>query len=114
MDAAKQGDERALREAIEERDDVDLVDNNGRAPVHYAALNGHSDCVRTLIEAGCQVDLANNIGRTARSYAPELVDAILQEQNEARSAIHEALLDHSLEFSEMTAEQISSFTLPQY
>ena len=93
---------------------MDVANNYGWTPVHYAALNGHSDCVRLLMGAGCRMDLPDDECRTARSYAPELVDAILQEQNEARSAIHEALLDHSLEFSEMTAEEISSFTLPQY
>jgi len=49
--------------------DVDLSDNKGNTPLHYASSWGHIPIVQLLIERGCQYSAKNNEGFTASDYA---------------------------------------------
>ncbi|ODO07268.1 hypothetical protein L198_00847 [Cryptococcus wingfieldii CBS 7118] len=49
--------------------DVDMVDLQGNAPLHYAAAWGHLESVRVLLEKGCQFGAQNFEGFTANDFA---------------------------------------------
>lgn len=49
--------------------DVDLADNEGNTPLHYASAWGHIPIVQLLIERGCQYSARNNEGFTPSDYA---------------------------------------------
>lgn len=42
---------------------INTVDEKGRRPIHYAAMNGHLECVRLLIRAGSVVNCADKEGK---------------------------------------------------
>jgi ankyrin repeat protein len=46
-----------------------LKDNNGRAPLSYAAQSGQNDAVSLLLEKGAEADSRDKDGRTPLSYA---------------------------------------------
>merc|ERR1712129_426281 len=48
---------------------LDLVDDYGNAALHYAAYNGHLNCVRELLKGNPTRDVKNTHGETAASYA---------------------------------------------
>jgi len=39
---------------------VDIFDDTGMCPVHWAALRGHRECVNMLLDAGADVDVLNS------------------------------------------------------
>lgn len=45
------------------------IDNEGYAPVHYAALAGNLDAMQLLIEYGADINSTTNSGHTALSLA---------------------------------------------
>jgi ankyrin repeat protein len=49
--------------------DINLKDEDGRSPVHYAANNGHAEVVRVLIECGVDVNLADRNGVAPLHFA---------------------------------------------
>ncbi|KAJ1495352.1 hypothetical protein T484DRAFT_1763096 [Baffinella frigidus] len=42
--------------------DLAATDANGRAPLHFAALNGHTEMVRTLVDLGADIEAADSDG----------------------------------------------------
>jgi len=44
--------------------DVDLKDESGRTPLHYAALRGHKEIAELLIAKGADVNAKDDNGRT--------------------------------------------------
>ena len=45
--------------------DVNHKNNSGNTALHWAALNGHADCVAVLIKSGADVMVANQFQKTA-------------------------------------------------
>lgn len=43
---------------------LDAKDSDGETPLHYAALNGHLDCVKHLVRNGADVNLTDEEGST--------------------------------------------------
>jgi hypothetical protein len=71
--AARQGNLERVN-AILEADDslVNQKDESGAAPIHYAALNGHSRIVRLLVHRGAHVNSTDSqFGATPAGWAIE-------------------------------------------
>lgn len=49
--------------------DVNLEDEEGYTPLHYASMNGHDDAVQTLIEAGANLEMGDGFDRTPLTVA---------------------------------------------
>jgi ankyrin repeat protein len=56
------GEEEILKKHIEKLNgaSVDVLDEAGMAPIHWACLSGQLNCVRILLDAGSNVDLLNS------------------------------------------------------
>jgi ankyrin repeat protein len=62
-EAAKTGDLQKVQELIKaDPDAVNLKDNSGRTPLHWAARNDHLSVVRFLVENGADVNAEDNRG----------------------------------------------------
>lgn len=60
--------------------DPHCLDSFKYAPIHYAAMSGHAECLQLLIDHGCPVNLTNNDGMTALHLAvqyPKVVQTLL-------------------------------------
>jgi len=55
-EAAKQGDLSTVRAVLAAGTAPDLRDKDGRTPLHWAALGGHTEVVQLLLGAGAEVD----------------------------------------------------------
>ena len=56
--AAYRGHKGAVAALSAMKSDVNIMDQNGRTPLDWAASQGHVDCVATLVDFGAQQDLA--------------------------------------------------------
>ena len=68
-DAAKIGDETALKRLIEEGADVNEKDGRGITPLGVAVGFNRIPCVKALLAAGADVQLADARGSTVLHYA---------------------------------------------
>jgi hypothetical protein len=66
--------ERVTLALIEHGAVIDSVDEEGRTPTHYAALNGHPDILAVLLDAGAKVDVTDRSGWTPLFYASQRGD----------------------------------------
>ncbi|MGD9782516.1 MAG: ankyrin repeat domain-containing protein [Kiritimatiellia bacterium] len=48
---------------------VDVHDEDGQTPLHYAALNGYAECAKILLKAGADLNATNAAGQTALDLA---------------------------------------------
>ncbi|WP_039456707.1 ankyrin repeat domain-containing protein [Candidatus Jidaibacter acanthamoebae] len=48
---------------------LNLQDNDGRSPLHLAAIYNRSEVVRLLLEKGANKEIRDNSGKTAKDYA---------------------------------------------
>lgn len=60
LNAAKNGNDAELVKALEEKADVNTVDEYGNTPLHWATENGHAQIVNRLIEAEADMNKTNN------------------------------------------------------
>ena len=51
--------------------DVDVVDKNGRTPMHIAAANGLADAVNVLLQRKSKLDIPDKLGKTPLEVAVE-------------------------------------------
>lgn len=70
--AAEVGSKKALKLVLSKRPQaIHDVDNNGRAPLHWAAVCKHPYAMLTLVKHGSFVERTDVVGKTARQYALE-------------------------------------------
>jgi ankyrin len=68
-DAAMRGDAAALRDLLEQRNDVNAMQPDGSSALHWAAYRGDAAAVELLIRAGANVQAATREGATPLSLA---------------------------------------------
>jgi ankyrin repeat protein len=71
---------------------INATNDAGNSPLHWAALNGHLECVKLLIQAGADVTIINRAGHDAVFEAEindknEVVDWLLGAVEELESGI---------------------------
>ncbi|MCY4661382.1 MAG: ankyrin repeat domain-containing protein [Acidobacteria bacterium] len=64
VEAAKQGDEKAVAQLLEQGADVDTPQGDGATALHWAAHRNDARMLDRLIESGADVDAANDLGAT--------------------------------------------------
>lgn len=52
--------------------DLESVNNNGEAPLHWAAVNGQLELCKLLVEAGADFLKANGLNKTASEVAYDM------------------------------------------
>jgi len=74
---------------------INLQDNDGDTPLHWAASNDHEAIVKLLLDKGANANLQNNDGETPLQH--EIVRMILAKQKvqEITSTLELALFDES-------------------
>jgi ankyrin len=82
VDAAKNGDRKAVRALVEARVDVNAADADGTTALHWVSYRDDLESARLLIAAGANVNAANDLGATplwiaCESAGAALVDALL-------------------------------------
>lgn len=63
-DFAYSGDLEALNTYLNAGGAVNLTDEDGRSPLHYASMFNINNCVEFLIKAGANIDLQDKWGNT--------------------------------------------------
>lgn len=64
----------ALNASLAAGMDANAKNEDGIAPIHYAALHGYSECVETLFKAGANLNERDLFGDTALHIAAEYGD----------------------------------------
>ena len=73
-----------VEQHLQRPQDPDVSDINGRRAIHFAAANGHAECVRLLVEAGANREAADKVcGATPLHLAclaghPKMVGLLLE------------------------------------
>ena len=68
MQAAKEGDIKKVTELLTRpinKANIDAKDNQGRTPLHWAAMNEHPEVVDVLLDSGATLGLIDNDGKSA-------------------------------------------------
>jgi ankyrin repeat protein len=83
MDAALNGNQKAVSEALNNQIDVNIVNADGNTAIMLAAFNGHAETVDILLKAKADVNKRNPDGRTALMFAstinkPSTVELLLK------------------------------------
>jgi ankyrin repeat protein len=76
FEAAKSGDEEALKQALESGVDVNAVDDLENRALHYAAKHAYLNVMRLLIESGSDLNAVNKLLSTPLHLTEKNVDAI--------------------------------------
>ena len=69
LDAAENGNIKAVEQAIVDGAEVDAKDSDGWTPLHNAALKGHKKIVELLIAKGADVNAKGSSGWTPLHFA---------------------------------------------
>ncbi|MBT8260245.1 MAG: ankyrin repeat domain-containing protein [Bacteroidia bacterium] len=59
---------------LRKKANVNIADNNGTLPIHYAVMFKQYDIIELLIEADANIDLEDNRGNSALDYANIIKD----------------------------------------
>ena len=76
FEAARNGDEKALKQALESGADVNAVDDLENRALHYAAKHACLNVMRLLIESGSDLNAVNKLLSTPLHLTEKNVDAI--------------------------------------
>jgi acyl-CoA-binding protein len=74
-DACRRGDLSAVRRAAAAGSDPNGRDDEGLAPLHWAADGGHAGVIAALLAMGAEVDAVDDEGQTALHYAATVESA---------------------------------------
>ena len=91
---------------------VNHVDNDGNTAIHYAAMNGLTECVLYLIDNGAMVSIVNNSQKTCCELADMNGDTSLASELELAIVFQEN--DASMEEFDREAQQASDALKPVY
>ena len=69
LEAAREGHDECIKKLIVAGADLNVTDELGRTPMHYAISGGHDACVKQLIEAGADVNAVNAYDHTPLHFA---------------------------------------------
>ena len=72
IQAVKTGHTEIVRAMLRTKPNVNLVDDAGRRPLHYAAEIGSGDIVKQILNAGSPVNVSDSQGATALHIAAEM------------------------------------------
>jgi DNA repair exonuclease SbcCD ATPase subunit len=72
LDAARQGESEEIKLLLEEGAGVNVKNENGWTPLHWATRNGHADAARVLLDKGAHMNAKNNCGSTPLHLASHL------------------------------------------
>ena len=64
VDAARNGDQRAVRALLQQRRDVNAAEADGTTALHWASYRDDLESADLLIRAGAKVNAANDLGAT--------------------------------------------------
>ncbi len=76
FEAAKSGDLKALKQALESGFDVNSVDEKKNTALHHATIHAHLDAMRLLIEHGADLNATNDRLSTPLHLTEKNMDAI--------------------------------------
>lgn len=77
--AAERGDLDGVRKEIDDGDDPDFPDEEGRRPIHYAAAGGHLEVAKWLVAIGADPDIEDDAGlRPVHATADESMRSFLR------------------------------------
>ena len=60
LKAAEKGNLAALKECLEDGEDVTQTASNGNTALHWAAFHGFTDVIEVLLQKGAALDAPNN------------------------------------------------------
>lgn len=83
LEASENGNIKAAEQALEEGANVEVIDDRGMKPIHWASFRGHCDIVRILIDKGANVNGTNSALWTPIMHASlegheEIVNLLLE------------------------------------
>jgi ankyrin repeat protein len=82
----KKNELQSIQLLIDKKSNLEEKDEKGRTAVHFAAENGHTECLKYLIELGADLHVADKKGRTpiqkAGSDGPSPCWQLLSENTE--------------------------------
>lgn len=74
MAAVVKGYSKIVEILLRKKANVNIADNNGTLPIHYAVMFKQYDIIEYLLEADANIDLKDNRGNSALDYATILND----------------------------------------
>ncbi|GMT00227.1 hypothetical protein PENTCL1PPCAC_22401 [Pristionchus entomophagus] len=90
--AAKENDGRRIELLFSSGYDLNLLDESGFAPIHYATFLGNQSALGALIHSGCDVNISNKVGSSPLHLAimgvqPFVVELLLLHPKINRSSV---------------------------
>lgn len=99
FEACKKGDINQIKESLLNISNVNMTDDEGWTPLHYAAEHGHNDIITLLIEHGADVNLANPSGYSpyyiimmCEHYNADIINSLYKAGASLGSELHVAIL----------------------
>lgn len=98
-----------LQSLLEAGSNPDLTDNNGRTPIHYAALTSQTSSITELLSFKVEVDTKDRFGNTALMYSVEVGNV-----SAVRALLSAGANKHIKNLKGLTAADISVIQKNQY
>jgi ankyrin repeat protein len=69
VDAAGEGDVKAMKKALREGANVNVIAARGWTPLHWTAVHGYKECSSELLKAGADPNIATRNDKTPLDWA---------------------------------------------